>query len=64
MHLSKKAIERVATEFQDSQQQREANTYEEYIATLRSIMHRHMTRNQNPTRHTRKPWWDKEVAQA
>ncbi|KAH6941007.1 hypothetical protein HPB50_011999 [Hyalomma asiaticum] len=64
MHLSEKAIERVAAEFQESQQRREANTYEEYIATLRSIMHRHMTRNKNPTRHTRKPWWDKEVAQA
>ncbi|KAH6948156.1 hypothetical protein HPB50_023106 [Hyalomma asiaticum] len=64
MHLSEKAIERVASEFEDSQQRREANTYEEYIATLRSIMHRHMTRNQNPTSHTRKPWWDKEVAQA
>ncbi|KAH6925625.1 hypothetical protein HPB50_008073 [Hyalomma asiaticum] len=64
MHLSEKAIERVAAEFEDSQQRREANTYEEYIATLRSIMHRHKTRNKNPTRHTRKPWWDKEVAQA
>ncbi|KAH6945790.1 hypothetical protein HPB50_009948 [Hyalomma asiaticum] len=64
MHLSEKAIERVAAEFEDSQQRREANTYEEYIATLRSIMHRHMTRNKNPTRQTRKPWWDKEVAQA
>ncbi|KAH6947831.1 hypothetical protein HPB50_021639 [Hyalomma asiaticum] len=63
MHLSEKAIERVAAEFEDSQQRREANTYEEYIATLRSIMRRHMTRNKNPTRHTRKPWWDK-VAQA
>lgn len=64
MHLPVKAIEVAAAEFEGSPQRREAVTYEEYVDTLRSIMRRLMTRNKNPARHSRKQWWDNEVAQA
>ncbi|KAH7982429.1 hypothetical protein HPB52_005000 [Rhipicephalus sanguineus] len=47
-----------------NQQRREAGTYEEYVVTLRSIIRWHMTRSKNPARHSRKQWWDNEVAQA
>uniref|UniRef100_L7LU83 Putative tick transposon n=1 Tax=Rhipicephalus pulchellus TaxID=72859 RepID=L7LU83_RHIPC len=64
LHLPAKAIEVVAAEFEDSKRRREAETYEEYVDILRNIMRRHMSRNKNPARHTRKLWWDKEVSQA
>ncbi|KAH8042709.1 hypothetical protein HPB51_025541 [Rhipicephalus microplus] len=57
MYLLAKAIEAMAAKFEDSERQREAKTYKEYVDVLRNIMRRHRSCNKNPVRHTRKQWW-------
>ncbi|KAL3186207.1 hypothetical protein MRX96_027937 [Rhipicephalus microplus] len=41
MYLLAKAIEAMAAKFEDSERQREAKTYKEYVDVLRNIMRRH-----------------------
>ncbi|KAH7972898.1 hypothetical protein HPB52_018512 [Rhipicephalus sanguineus] len=64
-YLPVNSLEKVAEQFERSPERENAKTYEEYVSVLCHIMERHkVTSGTRPARYDRKPWWDKEVAEA
>lgn len=64
LRLSIRSIKRAAQEFEECPQRRKAQTYCQFVHTLRSVMHTHMVLDRQAAHKSWNPWWDREVKAA
>ncbi|KAH7954694.1 hypothetical protein HPB49_020982 [Dermacentor silvarum] len=64
LYLPNRSVEQVAEDFEQCSKRREAQSYDEFVHALRSVMHEHMVRDRLDAHKPCNPWWDKEVEMA